>query len=204
LSVARLPGSAIELFVVRFDPADAPAGRPARRHLLVVSAASERAGLTVPAPLCERDRPTEAVARRRGGGAFCSTASSVAHVVEAATDTSRRRQPASGALDLELREVDVSSSTSAALVSDHAVAHVEQVEDLHVLFGLRHQPSFAATTSARDVDRPGAGGMFFTKHVAGNVDEADDLSGWGVQSTKPRSIVSPRSFSSGNRPGRFR
>ena len=83
------------------------------------------------------------------------------------------------------------------------MTNVEQVEDPHVFLGLGHPALVRGDHEHGDVDRADAREHVLDEaHVPGHVDEADARCPDGsVVNAKPRSIVSPRAFSSGNRSG---
>ena len=86
-------------------------------------------------------------------------------------------RPVDAFLDLEARELErVFVDERRLRQRDHPVADLEQVEDLRVLLGLRHPSFVRGNHEQRDIDRADPGEhVLHEPHMAGNVDEAHDL-----------------------------
>ena len=100
--------------------------------------------------------------------------------------------------DLLLDDVDPVLLGQIALGQNHdASSDVQQLQDLQVLMGLRHNPFHDIDHQQNQVDAADAG-----QHVAdealvtGNIDDPGDHSSREAKGAKPRSMEMPRAFSS--------
>src|ERR1700723_627572 len=91
---------------------------------------------------------------------------------------------------------------------DHGAAHAEVGEDLQVLFGLRHPAVVGSDDQQRQSMEPTPATMFFTKSswpgtstIPSTIDEEGLARSGSSRCAKPRSMVIPRSCSSGRRSG---
>ena len=218
LGATRLPGpDLIQATVRRLD-----AAHPHRRSTRASRDVARRRPRARRRPACRsrrcrrpwprtRGRPTGGAGRRRPRrGARRAVRRGGAHVVEPATRRSRtprsrprEPEPARCSSTSSARELERVVVDEVGLGErDHAVVHVEQVEDAQVLLALRHPPFVGGDHEHRDVDRADTGEHVLDEaHVARHVDEADLGPDGSVQNAKPRSIVRPRAFSSGKRSG---
>ena len=164
---------------------------------------------TVPAPLAANTRSTQRRGRPAsvGAGAPASTASNIERTSSTPRplmeSTTTIGHPGNRSSISSRASNSVSSSTTSALVSATRPCRTSSRSRIWVCSTVcGFHPSLAATTSSATSTAPTPASMFFTKRTCPGTSTNPTTTPDGRSvNAKPRSMVSPRAFSSGKRSG---